>query len=172
MRKWMVLILLAGLSSLSLAQMMPTLENKYDQRGNEFIRNIACDLGPADTVIGPSVYVFGARALVARIRANQGACSLLVFDVSNNDTSWVRATSGAAGTAVTSDVDAADSLNQGGQTAVLYHTANSNVNNFGLRWRYARPVVFRKADRADVTNLCEGKVDSLRFQTYVQWSAP
>jgi hypothetical protein len=180
---WAVLLLgvLAAAVAVGIvaAQDRPVIVERMPGRANQFVRALdTLCAAVGDTTEGPSVYCFGARQVIFRIQANSGTCSLFTVQVSNNDTTWQAAAAGNQ-MDVGTDFNAGDSLNTGGETIVLWpDLASTATAEGGLMWRYARVFTRQRTGyttttaSAGPTVACRTRADSLRFRTYVQWTAP
>lgn len=156
---------LALLSVVAVAEPPSRYSYHYFDRARRWIVNQTGNYGAtADTITGPSVHCFGARQVVARIRANIGVCSLAVWEVSNNDTNWMAMSEATMATSL-SDLTHTDSLSQGGQSMRLcpiYGTSSGSVVETGLNYRFARIILTRKIDSAQASDTAlPGRIDSL-----------
>lgn len=184
MRRWLAIAVLLVVMSPTVvgimakgaaAQSEPKIWEQFVDPGKNFVRNpdSMCKC-VADTLVGPSVRVFGASKVVFTIQANSGTCSLFTAQVSNNDTTWQAAASGSH-TGVLNDFSVGDSLNTGGEILTIYPVT---FLSGGLPWRYARVFVTRRTGyttttaSAGPTVACRTRADSLRWKVYIQRTAP
>lgn len=172
----LALLLLAAPAAVTATQQANT-DDAPKTRARPFVRqpDTLC-AAASDTLQGPSVFCYAAKAVIWKIRANAGTCSLITIEVSNNDTAWSTPPNGAVD--VISEMATGDSLNTGGRTAMLA-TANANLTANGvIPWRYCRAVVRRRVGfststvSAGPTVACRTRVDSLRWNGAVVWSTP
>lgn len=141
----------------------------------------------AETLTGPSIYCFNAAQALFRVQANSGACSLIVMQVSMNDTFWTTANGSVTNTNVqvtpsTSNVyTVGDSLNRGGVMFILRPfivSSNDAWRSATIPWRYARLIFTTRTGyttataSAGPTVACRTKLDSLRITGYTQRNAP
>lgn len=172
-----VLALVVGLLG-TISQLVPMAMAQFTdvfvRPGERFVVNIPGNAGPSDTVTGPSVYCFGKRQVIALVRANSGRCSLALFQVSNNDTTW-QYTGSLDSTTVSmqSNLSTRDSLNRGGQTLRLFPLSGVSASGLVapdllLDWKYARIVILPVSDRADIAGDTESQVDSMSIGYYVE----
>lgn len=162
-------------------------EERFTGKGDYWARvsDTTC-AAVAETLTGPSVYIFGAAQVIARIQANSGVCSLVTWQMSQNDTNYTSTNGTATSTGVKyypggTTLTVGDSLNRGG-IFVLLHPQTNSANDvqrtqlFG--WRYARVFVTTRTGyttataSAGPTVACRTKLDSLRISYYVQRNAP
>jgi hypothetical protein len=133
----------------------------------------------SDTLVGPSVYCFGARKVIWRIQANSGTCSTFTVQVSNNDSTWRLAEGGSNNTDAESDLTVGDSLNTGGVLMTLFSSGPvvGRIDG-GIPYRYARLFVRRRIGWSTATAsaspsvACRTRCDSLRWNSSVVWSSP
>lgn len=134
----------------------------------------------SDAINGPTVSVFMGTQAILGVRANSGSCSLLVVQVSMNDTNWVSTPSNHFQiTSINSANSSAsftkgDSLNAGGYFVSLLPIAGSlSTTTQGIPWQFARLQVTRftgyttTTASAGPTVACRARLDSLRFTSLV-----
>lgn len=125
-----------------------------------------CQTITADTIRGPSIPCYGAREVILNVRANSGSCSLMVAQVSMNDTAWV-STSNALFSS-TGVFTIGDSLNTGGANTSISGIEILGTQPSPLSYRFARVLVTRRKARPTY-NICESRLDSLRIRASVIW---
>ena len=185
-RRWIGLAAgCCAMVGVALADQFPNIVPHHQREANQvpFVRHpdTTCAFY-SDTLTGPSVYCFGARQVIWRIQANSGTCSLLVMQVSQNDTNWTDANAADPAKFMLwqSEFIVGDSLNQGGVISTLrniYDNGASQTVTAGIPYRFSRVYMRRRKGFSTETSpaptvKCAARCDSLRWSAWVQFTAP
>ena len=100
----------------------------------------AAGYAASDTIKSPVVRCFGAGMVVVTLKATTGACTLGVFQVSQDSTKWFATTQlGANPPVIQLSSAITDSLNKGPHTTILVPVGTTSAaGNHRIPYRYCR----------------------------------